>query len=66
MAPSHSNASTNKSPLKKSLGSNLCSSYRPLSLINVDTKTLAKDMAHHLENIILTIVSQEKTGFVKT
>lgn len=51
--------------LKKDKDPDLCSSYRPLSLINVDAKILAKALAHRLENIVPTIVSHEQTGFVK-
>ena len=51
--------------LKKDKDPVLCSSYRPLSLINVDAKILAKALAHRLENIVPTIVSPEQTGFVK-
>ena len=51
--------------LKKDKDPDLCSSYRPLSLINVDAKILAKALAHCLENIVPTIVSHEQTGFVK-
>ncbi len=43
----------------------LCSSYRPLSLINVDAKILAKVLALRLEKILLTIISNEQTGFIK-
>ena len=38
--------------LKKDKDPKLCSSCRPLSLINVDAKILAKALAHHLENIL--------------
>lgn len=51
--------------LKKDKDPKLCSSYRPLSLINVDAKILAKALAHRLENILPTIVSEEQTGFIK-
>lgn len=51
--------------LKKDKNPDLCSSYRPLSLINVDAKILAKALAHRLENVVPTIVSQEQTGFVQ-
>uniref|UniRef100_A0A3B5R5U9 Reverse transcriptase domain-containing protein n=1 Tax=Xiphophorus maculatus TaxID=8083 RepID=A0A3B5R5U9_XIPMA len=51
--------------LKKDKDPNICSSYRPLSLINVDAKILAKALAYRLESIVPTIVSHEQTGFVK-
>uniref|UniRef100_A0A3Q3ENM7 Reverse transcriptase domain-containing protein n=1 Tax=Kryptolebias marmoratus TaxID=37003 RepID=A0A3Q3ENM7_KRYMA len=51
--------------LKKDKDPNLCSSYRPLSLINVDAKILAKALACRLDSIVPSIVSDEQTGFVK-
>ena len=51
--------------LKKGKDPVLYRSYRPLSLINVDAKILAKALAYRLENIVPTIVSPEQTGFVK-
>ena len=51
--------------LKKDKDPKLCSSYRPLSLINVDAEILAKALAHRLENILPAIISDEQTGFIK-
>lgn len=42
-----------------------CSSYRPISLLNVDYKIVAKAMARHLESILPSVVSPDQTGFVK-
>lgn len=43
-----------------------CSSYRPVSLLNVDVKILAKVLARRLENIMPSIISEDQTGFIKT
>jgi len=40
-------------------------SYRPVSLLIVDNKLLAKIVATQLETILPTIISQYKTGFIK-
>lgn len=40
-------------------------SYRPVSLLNVDNKILAKIVATRLETILPTIISQDQTGFIK-
>lgn len=51
--------------LKKGKDPESCTSYRPLSLLNVDVKILAKVLATHLENILPTIISEEQNGFIK-
>ena len=40
-------------------------SYRPISLLNVDTKILAKIMANRLANVPPTIVHDDQTGLIK-
>ncbi len=40
-------------------------SYRPVSLLNVDNKILAKIMAIRLENVLPTIIHEDQTGFIK-
>lgn len=40
-------------------------SYRPVSLLDVDNKILAKILATPLEDILPTIISHDQTGFVK-
>lgn len=41
-----------------------CSSYRPLSLLNVDTKIFAKSLANRLAPLVPILVGPEQTGFV--
>ena len=40
-------------------------SYRPLSLLNVDVKILAKILATRLEKVLPTVVHSDQTGFIK-
>lgn len=40
-------------------------SYRPVSLLNVDNKILAKIMTIRLENILPSIIHEDQTGFIK-
>ena len=42
----------------------LCSSYRPISLLNVDFKILSKVFAKCLESVIPDIISPDQTGFI--
>lgn len=51
--------------LKKNKDPDECSSYRPISLLNVDVKILAKVLARRLESILPLIISEDQTGFVK-
>lgn len=51
--------------LKKDKSSLNCSSYRPISLLNVDTKILAKLLAHRLERVLPSVISPDQTGFIK-
>lgn len=43
---------------------NLVGSYRPISLLNHDTKIFASVMAHCLNKIIISYVHQDQTGFM--
>lgn len=51
--------------LKKNNDSSYCESYRPISLLNVDVKILAKVLALRLEPILSQIISPGHTGFIK-
>ena len=51
--------------LKKDKDPTSCASYRPLSLLNVDMKILAKLLALRLENVLPEIISQDQNGFIK-
>ena len=43
----------------------LCTSYRPISLLNSDKKLFAKTLALRLDNILPKLVHPDQTGFVK-
>ncbi len=51
--------------LKDGKDPKLCNSYRPISLLNVDVKILAKILAFRLEVVLPSIISEEQTGFIK-
>lgn len=42
----------------------LCSSYRPISLLNVDAKLLAKVLANRLNLVITALIHRDQTGFM--
>lgn len=50
--------------LKKDKNPTCCSSYRPISLLNVDLKILAKILAIRLQEAIPTLLALDQTGFV--
>lgn len=51
--------------LKKNKDPLHCTSYRPISLLNVDFKILSKLLAIRLESILPSIISPDQTGFIK-
>ena len=50
--------------LKKDKDPTSCSSYRPISLLNVDCKILAKILALRLQRVLPEIISPDQTGFM--
>lgn len=42
----------------------ICKSYRPISLINVDAKFLAKILATQLNRVITALVHADQSGFI--
>lgn len=51
--------------LKKGQNKQECGSYRPISLLNVDSKIFAKMIARRVEAVLPTIISPDQTGFIK-
>lgn len=51
--------------LKKDKDQLDCGSYRPISLLNVDVKILAKILAKRLESVLPVIIYNDQTGFIK-
>lgn len=50
--------------LKKDKPADVCSSYRPISLLNLGFKILSKILALRLEKILPTIINNDQTGFI--
>lgn len=42
----------------------LCPSYRPISLLNLDAKILTKILAKRLNEVILTLIHEDQSGFM--
>ena len=63
--PTFNYASSSYFILKKDKDPLDCTSYRPISLLNADTKILAKVLARRLEEALPAVISQDQTGFIK-
>uniref|UniRef100_A0A3B1IK57 Reverse transcriptase domain-containing protein n=1 Tax=Astyanax mexicanus TaxID=7994 RepID=A0A3B1IK57_ASTMX len=50
--------------LKKDKDPTLCSSYRPISLLNVDFKILSKILAQRLQKVMPILITTDQTGFI--
>lgn len=51
--------------LKKGKCPDLCGSYRPIALLNVDRKLLSKILATRLEIFLPVLIREDQTGFIK-
>lgn len=49
---------------KEGKDSTLCSSYRPISLLNADTKLFAKVVATRMKNLMTDLVHADQVGFI--
>ena len=50
--------------LKRDKPSDMCGSYRPISLISVDSKLLSKLLARRLQTLLPTLINPDQTGSV--
>ena len=50
--------------LKKDKDPTECGSYRPISLLNIESKIIAKVLAKRLESTLPLIISEDQTGFI--
>ena len=51
---------------KKGKGPLCCQSYRPISLLNLDYKILAKTLARRLEKVLPDLVLSDQTRFIRS
>lgn len=52
--------------LKKDKDPQDCASFRPISLLNTDSKILAKVLACRLESMLPKLIKPDQTGFIKS
>ena len=50
---------------KKDKDKKLIKNWRPLSLLNVDTKLISKVLAERLKNVLPSLISKNETAYVK-
>ena len=50
---------------KKGKDRTLLENWRPISLLNVDTKIMLKVIASRLKNVLPNIIHHNQTGFIK-
>lgn len=63
--PDNMNTATISLLLKPNKDPTSPSSYRPISLINVDIKIITKALAHRIEKVTPSIIHPDQTGFIK-
>ncbi|XP_051807528.1 LINE-1 retrotransposable element ORF2 protein isoform X1 [Acanthochromis polyacanthus] len=63
--PSNMNSATISLLLKPNKDPLLPTSYRPISLLNVDLKIITKTLSHRIEKILPFIIHPDQTGFIK-
>ena len=50
---------------KKDRGKKLIKNWKPISLLNVDTKLISKVLAERLKNVLPSLISSDQTAYVK-
>ena len=50
---------------KKDKNKRFIKNWRPISLINVDTKIASKVLALRMQNVLISIISHDQTAYVK-
>lgn len=51
--------------LKKGKSPEECSSFTPVSLLNLDLDINARVLASHLEKVLLSVIAIDQSGFIK-
>ena len=63
--PVHKNKQSLPSLKKKGKDRSLLENWRPISLVNVDTKIMTKAIATRIKNVLPDIIHCDQTGYVK-